>query len=67
MRKVEMINIMIILGVMKEEDRNYLMRKTIESLFKIYTATVPVRIEYLNSTKKVVKEKRNGNDGIRIR
>ena len=52
MRKVEMINIMIILGVAKEEDRNYLMRKTIESLFKIYTATVPVRIEYLNSTKK---------------
>lgn len=52
MRKVEMINIMIILGVAKEEDRNYLMRKTIESLFKIYTAAVPVRIEYLNSTKK---------------
>lgn len=52
MRKVEMINIMIVLGVVKEEDRNYLMRKTIKSLLRIYTATVPVRIEYLNSTKK---------------
>lgn len=34
MRKVEMINIMIVLGVVKEEDRNYLMRKTIKSLLK---------------------------------
>lgn len=52
MRKVEMINIMIVLGVVKEEDRNYLMRKTIKSLLKTYTAAISVRIEYLNSTKK---------------
>lgn len=58
MRKVEMINIMIVLGVVKEEDRNYLMRKTIKSLLRIYTAAVPVRIEYLNSTKSSKGEKK---------
>ena len=47
MRKVEIINRMIILGIIKEEDRNHFMRKDKERLMKIYIDAVPTRLEYL--------------------
>lgn len=47
MTKMEMVNRMIILGCIKEEDRNVWMRKTKEQLTKTYITVVPMRLEYL--------------------
>ena len=47
MKKMEMINRMIILGCIKETDRNHYMRKTVDELTKLYITVVPMRLEYL--------------------
>ena len=47
MTKMEMVNRMIILGCIKEEDRNHWMRKTKEYITHIYITVVPMRLEYL--------------------
>ena len=47
MTKMEMVNRMIVLGIIKEEDRNRWMRKTTDELTKIYIVVIPMRLEYL--------------------
>lgn len=47
MTKMEMVNRMIILGCIKEEDRNHYMRKTKEELIRLYITIIPIRLEYL--------------------
>ena len=47
MTKTEMVNRMIILGCIKEEDRNRWMRKTTDELTKVYIKVVPMRLEHL--------------------
>jgi hypothetical protein len=49
MTKTEMVNRMIVLGCIKEEDRNHFMRKTIDKLMDIYIAAVPVKLEFLQN------------------
>ena len=47
MTKMEMVNRMIILGCIKEEDRNHWMRKCKADVMKIYILIVPRRLEHL--------------------
>lgn len=47
MTKKEMINRMIVLGCIKEEDRNRYMRKTVDELTRLYIIVIPMRLEYL--------------------
>ena len=47
MTKTEMVNRMIILGCIKEEDRNRWMRKTIDELTKVYIRVILMRLEHL--------------------
>ena len=47
MTKTEMINRMIILGCIKETDRNHWMRKCKADVMKIYILIVPRRLEHL--------------------
>ncbi len=47
MTKMEMVNRMIILGCIKEEERNHWMRHTYDYIVKVYIAVIPTRLEYL--------------------
>ena len=47
MTKMEMVNRMIILGCIKETDRNHFMRKTKDELTKLYITVMPIRLEHL--------------------
>lgn len=47
MTKMEMVNRMIILGCIKEEDRNHWLRHTKEYITNIYIEIVPIRLAYL--------------------
>ena len=47
MTKMEMVNRMIVLGIIKEEDRNHWMRKTTDELTKVYIKVIPMRLEHL--------------------
>lgn len=47
MTKMEMVNRMIILGIIKEVDRNHWMCKTKTDVMKIYILIVPRRLEHL--------------------
>ena len=47
MTKMEMVNRMIILGCIKETDRNHFMRKTKDELTKLYITVIPMRLEHL--------------------
>ena len=47
MTKTEMVNRMIILGCIKETDRNHWMRKTTDELTKVYIKVIPMRLEHL--------------------
>lgn len=47
MTKMEMVNRMIVLGCIKEADRNHWMRKCKADIMKIYILVVPRRLEYL--------------------
>jgi len=47
MTKMEMINRMIILGCIKEVDRNHWMQKRKSEIMKIYILIVPHRLEHL--------------------
>ena len=47
MSKMEMINRMIILGCIKEKDRNHWMRKNKADIMRIYILIVPCRLEHL--------------------
>ena len=47
MTKKEMINRMIILGCIKEIERNHYMRKTIDELTRLYIVVMPIRLEHL--------------------
>ena len=47
MRKVEMINRMILLGCISESDRDHFMLLTIETVTKIYIKVVPLKLEFL--------------------
>ena len=47
MRKVEIVNRMIVLGIIKESDRNHFMHKDKDSLMRIYIDAVPTRLEFL--------------------
>jgi hypothetical protein len=47
MTKMEMVNRMIVLGCIKEEERNRWMRHSKEYIMRIYINAVPLRLEYL--------------------
>ena len=47
MTKMEMVNRMIVLGIIKESDRNHFMRKTKADIMRLYIYIVPRRLEYL--------------------
>ena len=47
MTKMEMVNRMIVLGIIKENDRNRWMRKCKSDVMRTYIFTVPRRLEYL--------------------
>ena len=47
MTKMEMVNRMIVLGCIKEADRNRWMRKTADEITRVYISAVPTRLEYL--------------------
>ena len=47
MTKMEMVNRMIVLGCIKEADRNHWMRKGKADIMKIYILIVPHRLEHL--------------------
>lgn len=47
MTKTEMVNRMIVLGCIKEADRNRWMRKTTDELTKVYITVIPMRLEHL--------------------
>lgn len=47
MTKMEMVNRMIILGCIKEADRNHWMRKCKADVMKIYILIVPRRLKHL--------------------
>ena len=47
MTKMEMVNRMIILGCIKEEDRNRWMRQSKEHITEVYIQVVPLRLAYL--------------------
>ena len=47
MTKMEMVNRMIVLGIIKENDRNHFMNKTKAEIMKLYIIIVPRRLEYL--------------------
>lgn len=47
MTKTELVNRMIILGCIKETDRNHFMRKTKDELTKLYITVIPMRLEHL--------------------
>lgn len=47
MTKMEMVNRMIILGCIKEEDRNHWLRHTKDYIIRIYIEIVPIRLEHL--------------------
>ena len=47
MTKTEIVNRMIILGCIKEEDRNRWMRTTTDELTKVYITVIPMRLEHL--------------------
>ena len=51
MTKMEMVNRMIVLGCIKESDRNNVMRWTKEHIMKTYIYIVPVRLEHLAQTR----------------
>ena len=48
MTKMEMVNRMIILGCIKESERNHWMRHDKDYIMKVYIEIVPIRLEYLN-------------------
>lgn len=47
MTKKEMINRMIILGCIKETDRNRWMRQSKDKIMRVYITAVPLRLEAL--------------------
>lgn len=47
MTKMEMVNRMIILGCIKETDRNHFMRKTKDEITSLYITVIPMRLEHL--------------------
>lgn len=47
MTKMEMVNRMIILGCIKETDRNHFMRKTKDEITSLYITVMPIRLEHL--------------------
>lgn len=47
MTKKEMINRMIVLGCIKETERNHYMRKTIDELTRLYIVVMPIRLKHL--------------------
>ena len=51
MTKMEMVNRMIILGCIKESDRNHWMIKNKADVMRIYIRLVPRRLEYLERYK----------------
>ena len=57
MTKKEMINRMIVLGCIKETERNHYMRKTIDELTRLYIAIIPIRLEYLGRAQKWQKRR----------
>lgn len=59
MTKMEMVNRMIILGCIKETDRNHWMRHTKDYIMKIYIEVVPMRLEYLKRGQNSGKEEKD--------
>ena len=47
MTKMEMVNRMIVLGIIKENERNHWMRHDKAYIMRIYIDAVPRRLEYL--------------------
>ena len=47
MSKMEMVNRMIVLGCIKENDRNHWMRKSKADIMRWYIIAVPRRLEHL--------------------
>ena len=51
MTKMEIVNRMIILGCIKEKDREYWLNETYLFLVETYIRIVPIRLEYLANEK----------------
>ena len=47
MTKREMVNRMVVLGIITEKDINHVMRKSAERVLSIYVSAVPKRLAYL--------------------
>ena len=47
MTKMEMVNRMIVLGIIKEVDRNHWMRQSKDKIMRVYIEVVPIRLEFL--------------------
>ena len=47
MTKMEMVNRMIILGIIKENERNHWMRQSKDKIMKVYINAVPIRLKFL--------------------
>lgn len=45
MRKIEIVNRMIIFGMIKENDRKHFMRKNIDDLMRIYVLAMKIKNE----------------------
>ena len=53
MTKMEMVNRMIILGCIKEKDRDHWMIKSKSDVMRVYIRLVPRRLEYLERCRNV--------------
>ena len=57
MTKMEMVNRMIVLGIIKETDRNHWMRKSKDKIMKAYITAVSIRLEFLGRAQTMAKKK----------
>ena len=59
MSKTEMVNRLIIMGCVKETQRNYLMKRDAKNLLKLYIHLVSKKGVYSDKRKKRVKVNKN--------
>ena len=57
MTKMEMVNRMIVLGIIKETDRNHWMRQSKDKIMRVYIKAVPIKLEFLGRAQTMAKKK----------
>ena len=57
MTKMEMVNRMIVLGIIKETDRNHWMRQSKDKIMRVYIEVVPIRLKFLGRAQTMAKKK----------